>query len=50
MLSQPYYNIEIVIHGRTTKIFLYGNKLDLEENCDEKVPDEDVEMCKLFAY
>ena len=45
MLSQ--HIIEIVMHGRTAKIFLCSNKLDLEENCDEKVTNEDVETFQI---
>ena len=41
MLSQ--HIIEIVMYSRTAKIFLCGNKLDLEENCDEKITDKDTE-------
>ena len=45
MLSQ--HIIEIVMHGRTVKIFLCGNKLDLAGNCDEKVTDEDIETFQI---
>ena len=45
MLSQ--HIIEIVMHSRTAKIFLCGNKLDLIESCDEKVTEEDVETFQI---